>query len=281
MGLPSGSRRARRAGPVSQRRINKLREGKLGVKWADRAGFSTRYLSCARRVRQLRHRVQRRGSRVCSRATETGQSRETPTVHPTRSTPAMFLLPRRNTSQRPCRKSEGCGDHSSLSMRTLLTYAPPSPIVRFAAPLLADSPVATSRSVIASAPARVQFGHRRLTQRGGQRRLVQLRELAAAEQRLAGVLHRRCRGLTVHQIGQLAGQSTLGRPLVRALRRHLFEFGQFVRRQEGEPAQIADHVGIGGVDEVLVPGVRARHLRVEPEAAPAGRLTELLALRNR
>src|SRR5262245_19393142 len=47
VGLPSGSRRALRAGPVSQRRVNKLREGKLGVKWADRACLSARYLSCA------------------------------------------------------------------------------------------------------------------------------------------------------------------------------------------------------------------------------------------
>src|SRR5262245_56055814 len=47
VGLPSGSRRALRAGPVSQRRVNKLREGKLGVKWADRACFSALYLSCA------------------------------------------------------------------------------------------------------------------------------------------------------------------------------------------------------------------------------------------
>jgi hypothetical protein len=47
VGLPSGSRRALRAGPVSQRRVNKLREGKLGVKWADRACLSARHLSCA------------------------------------------------------------------------------------------------------------------------------------------------------------------------------------------------------------------------------------------
>ena len=44
--------------------------------------------------------------------------------------PATFRLPRRSTSQRPCRKSELCGTHSSLSMRTLLTDTPPSLIVR-------------------------------------------------------------------------------------------------------------------------------------------------------
>src|SRR6201988_1948698 len=54
VGLPSGSRRALRARPVSQRRVNKLREGKLGVKWADRACLSARHLSCAPGVRRLR-----------------------------------------------------------------------------------------------------------------------------------------------------------------------------------------------------------------------------------
>ena len=44
-----------------------------------------------------------------------------PTAHPRRSTPAIFRLPRRSTSQRPCKKSAGCGTHSSLSIRTLLT----------------------------------------------------------------------------------------------------------------------------------------------------------------
>ena len=38
---------------------------------------------------------------------------------------------------------------------------------------------------------------------------------------------------------------------------------------------------VGGVDEVLVPGVGARHLRVQPEIAAAGGLPELRAVRRR
>ena len=76
---------------------DKLREGKLGVKWAGGACLSVQLPPCARR-----------------RAS-------TPTSHPTRSTPAIFRLPRRRTNQRPWRKSDGCGAHSSLSIRTLLT----------------------------------------------------------------------------------------------------------------------------------------------------------------
>src|SRR5688500_18997290 len=75
-----------------------------------------------------------------------------PTHHPTRSTPAIFRLPRRSTSQRPYRKSDDGGTHSSLAIRTLLTDTPPSAIVRLAAPLLAERPLATKRSVIASGP---------------------------------------------------------------------------------------------------------------------------------
>src|ERR1700733_15772104 len=68
----------------------------------------------------------------------------------TRSTPAIFRLPRRSTSQRPCRKSVGWGTQSSSSILVLLTETPPSAIVRRAAPLLCDSPLATSRSTIPS-----------------------------------------------------------------------------------------------------------------------------------
>src|ERR1700744_1943767 len=73
---------------------------------------------------------------------------------PRRSTPAMFRLPRRSTSHRPCRKSVGCGAQVSSSILVLLTYAPPSAMVRRAAPLLGARPLATSRSTIPSgAPA--------------------------------------------------------------------------------------------------------------------------------
>ena len=39
-------------------------------------------------------------------------------------TPATFRFPRRSTSQRPNRKSEACGTHSSLATRTLFTEHP-------------------------------------------------------------------------------------------------------------------------------------------------------------
>jgi hypothetical protein len=76
--------------------------------------------SGALRRRQV---VQHRDARGCSRP-PTGvprSARESARGHPTRSTPAIFRLPRRNTNQWLCRKSDSCGVHSSLSIRTLFT----------------------------------------------------------------------------------------------------------------------------------------------------------------
>ena len=169
------------------------------------------------------------------------QHASAPTHHPTRSTPAIFRLPRRSTSQRPCRKSDGCGTHSSLSIRTLLTYAPPSAIVRRAAPLLADNPLATSRSVMRVRAARLQFGHRRPH---AARRPASARRAATAprDRTAPGWRARRPsrRRLAVHQRGELAGQPTLRRAFVRALRRRLLQFGQLLARQEREPPQVPD-----------------------------------------
>src|SRR6185312_10310080 len=152
VGLPSGSRRALRARPVSQRRVNKLREGKLGVKWADRACLSAPHLPCAPGCVGSDNMFNAAVPEIVPDRTRNRPKPLAPTTHPTRSTPAIFRLPRRRTSQRPCKKSAGCGTHSSLSIRTLLTYAPPSPIVRRAAPLLPDNPLASSRSVMVSGP---------------------------------------------------------------------------------------------------------------------------------
>ena len=76
-------------------------------------------------------------------------------------------------------------------------------------------------------------------------------------------------------------QPALCRALLRSLRRNRLQFGQLVGRQEGEPAQVPDDVGVGGVDEVLVPGIRAGHLGVQPQVAAAGGLAELRARRRR
>ncbi len=183
----------------------KLREGKLGVKSPGGRRFSTSPPVVMKRVPPQR----------CSAC---------PGAAPT---------------TRPCRKSADCGTHSSLSIRTLLTETPPSAIVRRAAPLLADSPLATNRSVIASGPARLELGHGRLSQRGRQGRLVQLGQLPPAEQRATGVFHRVRRGLTVHQRGQLLRESALGGALVRPRLGRLRELGQLLGRQEGEPLQVA------------------------------------------
>lgn len=43
------------------------------------------------------------------------------------------------------------------------------------------------------------------------------------------------RRLAMHQDGELAGEPALGGPLLRALRCRLFQLGQLVGRQEGEP----------------------------------------------
>ena len=121
VGLPSGSRRALRAGPVSQRRVNKLREGKLGVKWADRACLSARHLSCAPGCVGSDNMFNAAVPEIVPDRAKNRPKPLAPTSYPTRSTPAIFRLPRRSTSQRPCKKSAGCGTHSSLSIRTLLT----------------------------------------------------------------------------------------------------------------------------------------------------------------
>ena len=78
--FPLGRRRARRTNRVAT--TDKLREGKLGVKWPARRRVSGRRLK----------------------------------ISSTRSTPAIFRLPRRSTSQRPCRKSVGWGTQSSSSI---------------------------------------------------------------------------------------------------------------------------------------------------------------------
>jgi len=121
VGLPSGSRRALRARPVSQRRVNKLREGKLGVKWADRACLSAPHLPCAPGCVGSDNMFNAAVPEIVPDRAKNRPKPLAPTSHPTRSTPAIFRLPRRSTSQRPCKKSAGCGTHSSLSIRTLLT----------------------------------------------------------------------------------------------------------------------------------------------------------------
>src|SRR5699024_2992469 len=57
-----------------------------------------------------------------------------------------------------------------------------------------------------------------------------------------------------------------------------FQLCKFFLGEEGEPAEVTDHVSVGCVDEVLVPSVWAGHFRIQPEASAAGGLAELLAV---
>ena len=110
-----------------------------------------------------------------------GVFRAAPKISRARSTPAIFRLPRRSTSHRPWRKSVGCGAQVSSSILVLLTYAPPSAMVRRAAPLLGAKPLATSRSTIPSGVPGRQLGYRGLPQRGPQRGVVQTGQFPTAE----------------------------------------------------------------------------------------------------
>ena len=66
----------------------------------------------------------------------------------------------------------------------------------------------------------------------------------------------------VDQIGHFLRQATLGLALKRTFLNLHLEAREFLLVQEGKPPQVADHIRVGGVDEVLVPGVRAGHFRV-------------------
>jgi hypothetical protein len=78
------------------------------------------------------------------------------------------------------------------------------------------------------------------------------------------MLDRRRRRLAVHQRGELTSQTALRRALMGPFVGHLLQFGELLGPHEGEPPQVVDDVAVAGVDEVLVPGIRAGHLRVEP-----------------
>ncbi|MCK0440837.1 hypothetical protein MUG78_15615 [Gordonia alkaliphila] len=79
------------------------------------------------------------------------------------------------------------------------------------------------------------------------------------------------------------GGELCGEPLLRGTQERLLgdrglELGDLLARQEGEPLEVLDDVGVGRVHEVLVPDVRRGELGVEPQAAAAGGLTELGAV---
>ena len=106
----------------------------------------------------------------------------------------------------------------------------------------------------------------------------QLAQVTAAEQRLTGVLNCLSRVLAVDQRGQLPCEAPLRGALVRSITCRLLELRQLAGIEESEPPQVVHDVGIGGVDEVLVPGVRRSNLRVEPQVRASRRLPELSAL---
>ena len=85
-------------------------------------------------------------------------------------------------------------------------------MVRRAALLPSDSPVATSSSTIVGVEPAVELRNGGLRQRRGQRARIETVELGATEQRLAGGLHRIGVRLPVHQRGHLRGQPSLRPP---------------------------------------------------------------------
>src|SRR5699024_9904655 len=122
---------------------------------------------------------------------------------------------------------------------------------------------------------------RRLLQSRGESLLVELAQVSATEQRLGSQLDLADGVLTVNQRGHLLGENTLRLPLERALGDLHGKAVDLLAVQEGEHAEELHHVGVGGVEEVLVPAVRARQFRIEPQVAAARGLAELLALRVR
>src|SRR5699024_2639327 len=113
---------------------------------------------------------------------------------------------------------------------------------------------------------------------GGEGLLVQVSQLGTAERCLGRQLHS-CGGLlAVDEVGHLPCEATLRLTAEGTLRDLGLQLRELLGGEEREPAEVTDDIGVGGVDEVLVPGVRAGHLRVEPEGAATGGLAELLAL---
>src|SRR5699024_4117521 len=119
---------------------------------------------------------------------------------------------------------------------------------------------------------------RRLLQSRGESLLVELAQVSAAEQRLGSQLDLADGVLTVNQRRHLLGENTLRLPLERSLGDLHGKAIDLLAVQEGEHAEELHHVGVGGVEEVLVPAVRARQLRIEPQVAATRGLAELLAL---
>ena len=145
---------------------------------------------------------------------------------------------------------------------TLLIYAPPSSTARRAALLLSDRPVATSSSM-GSAARRRSLPPWSLHRRG-ERALVECAQFGLAEQRLAGEFDG-CGLLgAVDERGHLRGKSLLRQTQVRSLGSRAFEFIDLIAVQKREPAQVADDIGVGGIDEVLVPDIRAGEFGIEP-----------------
>ncbi len=83
----------------------------------------------------------------------------------------------------------------------------------------------------------------------------------------------------MHEIGQLLGQAALSLTSGGAFPGGRVELVDLVGVEERQQLQTPHDVGVRQIEEVLVPGVRRRHLRIEPHVAAAGRLAQLAPLR--
>ncbi len=128
---------------------------------------------------------------------------------------------------------------------------------------------------------RPEFGDpdvRHLGEGRRQRPVVELREVALAEQGLGRGDHGGRLVGAVHQRRQLLGERALRGPGLRALLGLPLQLLQLLAGPEGQDAQVARDVPVVRVQPELVERVRRRHLRVEPDGAALA-LAELGAVR--
>src|SRR5699024_2414737 len=105
----------------------------------------------------------RPGAAVTVRGPSHGAAREKRALlgydSPRVSTTARVRRPRRSNAQRPANRSDVARRYSGSLSLTLLRYAPPSVMVRRAAPRPCTRPVAANRSTISLSRAAVAVGN--------------------------------------------------------------------------------------------------------------------------
>ena len=138
------------------------------------------------------------------------------------------------------------GTQVSSSILALLTYAPPSPMARRAALLESTRPLSTSSSTMVGPAPFCVCGRSWSPQCRSQRGFVEAGEFASPEQRAAGLLHCARSALAVDHCRHLGRQPLLGQPQVRLPPRWRRRVGDdLLGAREGEPLEVAHHVGVG------------------------------------